>query len=289
VLRLRIADVIIGLESGADGPAAAVDGAASAFLVADGAPDIHVRSVWGEIDRPAGGRLVFDSGGVWKLHDHDGRFVYSFYSPLFGSRPYRTAIFDRGYRRGVVTMDRGSFAGRAAASPLEYPLDELMVINRLAFDGGVELHGCGVVDRDGAGYLFAGQSGAGKSTIARLWHRAGATVVSDDRVVVRTAAGRLVMHGTPWHGDGEFAEPVSADLTRIFLLRQAPATRVVELGDAAATALLFACAFPVFHSADALDRTVALLATIVETVPVDALEFTPTPDAIRLIRSQSEP
>jgi hypothetical protein len=149
------------------------------------------------------------------------------------------------------------------------------------------VHGCGVIDESGAGYLFAGQSGAGKSTMARLWAAAGATVVSDDRVILRTGRDGVVMHGTPWHGDAEFAEPLSAPLSRILLLRQAPRDAIVTVPAARAAALLFSCTFPVFHSAEALDRTLALLGRIIDAVPVDALEFAPTPDVTRFLRSQT--
>ncbi len=286
MIRLRVADVVIGLNAAADGPPIAVDGAANAFLVDQGTPDIAVTAEWGDLSAPPGGRLLFDSGGLWQLHlQDDGRLEYSFRSPVFPRGPYRRASFDSTFHRGVVTLDRASFDGRAPACPLEYPLDELMVINRLAFDRGIEVHGCGVMDANGAGYLFPGQSGAGKSTIARLWAEAGATVLSDDRIVVRATGEGFRMHGTPWHGDAEFAAATSAPLSRILMLRQAPQNRVARVPNAAAAALLFSCAFPVFHSARALDRTLALLAQIVEDVLVRVLEFAPTGDVTRFVRT----
>lgn len=283
MVRLAIAGVVIGLDSEAGGPPAVVDGAAQAFLVDRGTPDIAMRASWGDL-APSRGKLLFDSGGLWQLHTHDGRFVYSFRSASFGATPYRTASFDPEFRHGVVTLDRASFSGRPPASPLEYPLDELMVINRLVFEEGVEIHGCGVVDSSGAGYLFPGQSGAGKSTISRLWAHAGATVVSDDRVVVRAGRDGFTMHGTPWHGDAEFAAPVSAPLSRVLLLRHAPRHALVALPPALAAARLFSCAFPVFHDARALDATVALLGRIVDRVPVHTLEFAPVASAIDFVR-----
>jgi hypothetical protein len=281
---LSIAGVVIALDADSDGPPPVVDGAARAFVVPSGVPDIDVRCVWGDLRQPSNGRLLFDSGGLWQLHERDDRLVYSFTSPLFPGGPYRQASFDRQFRRGLVTLDRRSFAGRPAASPLEYPLDELMVINRLVFEGGIEVHGCGVVDESGAGYLFAGQSGAGKSTTARLWAHTRAAIVSDDRVILRRDGDGITMHGTPWHGDAEFAAPIAAPLTRIFLLRQAPRQALVSLTPASAAALLFSCTFPVFHDADALDRTLAVLSNVVEKVPVDALEFAPTPDVIDFVQ-----
>ena len=111
-------------------------------------------------------------------------------------------------------------------------------------------------------------------------------MVSDDRVILRRDGAGITMHGTPWHGDAEFAEPIAAPLARIFLLRQAPRHATVPLTPASAAALLFSCSFPVFHDPDALDRTLALLSSIVQTVPVEALAFAPTRDVTDFVRGE---
>lgn len=282
-LLIRIAGLTLGVSSPQDGPSIVVSGAAGAFAVNSGIPDVDVNVTWGDLDSSPRGRLLFDSGGVWKLHEERDRLSFSFSSPALGG-VYRNASFDREFRRGMVALDRAKFKGRPPVYPLEYPLDELIVINRLALEDGIEVHGCGIVDTNGRGYLFAGQSGAGKSTIARLWSPAGATVLSDDRVVLRKEGGGVVMHGTPWHGDAEYAEPRSAPLAGILFLRQAPAHRIVPLLPAHAGGLLFSCAFPVFHSAKALERTLAFIERTVSSVPVAALECAPTPDIVSFVR-----
>src|SRR4030095_7414071 len=79
--------------------------------------------------------------------------------------------------------------------PLAYPLDDLVFQHHLARAGRLVVHACGLVV-DGGAVLFAGASGAGKTTTARLWSRLrpGTRVLSDDRVVVDQA---LLAHGTP--------------------------------------------------------------------------------------------
>ena len=52
--------------------------------------------------------------------------------------------------------------------PLSYPLGELLMTNLLGTGYGVMLHSSGVVDA-GHGMVFAGVSGAGKTTTAHLW------------------------------------------------------------------------------------------------------------------------
>ena len=74
MVRLAIAGVVIGLDAEAGGPPAVVDGAAKAFVVDRGTPDITMRTAWGDLG-PARGELLFDSGGLWQLHRQDGRFV----------------------------------------------------------------------------------------------------------------------------------------------------------------------------------------------------------------------
>ena len=84
-------------------------------------------------------------------------------------------------------MSQESLAGQAQVpSPLDYPLDELLIMHRLTQEKAIELHGCGIVRADGAGNLFVGHSGAGKSTTTRLWTEVeDVEVLSDDRIIVR--------------------------------------------------------------------------------------------------------
>jgi len=84
-------------------------------------------------------------------------------------------------------MNEKSFAGRAgAAEPMDYPLDELLIMHRLTQEKAIELHGAGIVRAHGVANLFVGHSGAGKSTTTRLWtERENVEVLSDDRIIVR--------------------------------------------------------------------------------------------------------
>jgi hypothetical protein len=95
---------------------------------------------------------------------------------------------------------------------------------------GVEIHGCGLLDSYGRAYVFAGQSGAGKSTLARLVvHHPGVTLLSDERVVLRTDRDRITVFGTPWQGDAHFASPQSGELAAVFFLNKGATLRPVVL------------------------------------------------------------
>lgn len=231
------------------------------------------------------GRLLFESGGVWRLFEAAGGYRVECHAAMFGEAPYKIALFDRSFTRGRILLREGT--DLPEMHPLDYPLDEVLLANLLGRRRGIEFHGCGLIDR-GRGHLLVGQSGAGKTTSARLWSvDPSVEIVSDDRVIVRSIDGRLRMFGTPWHGEAELSTPASAPLAGIYLLAQAPATELVDLHPAAAAAALFGCTFPPFYDAESLAFTLEILDQIVHSVPVRELRFTPDASAVACVRAAS--
>lgn len=268
---LRIARMTIALRS--DDPRLDWDwpGAASRFLVPAAAPDVELTVRAARAIAPATGRLLFDSGAVWRLLTSrlDG-FTIECHSDSFPSNPYKAATFDPTFTRGEIVMSEAAWQ----LNPITYPLDEVLVSHLLGRGRGVELHSCGVIDREGRGHLFVGMSGAGKSTTARLWGSRAATIVSDDRVIVREDEGVMWMHGTPWHGEAALSSPAEAPLAGVYLLEQSPRLALRELQPADAVARLFGCSFPPFHDAAAVAFTLDFLERLVQRVPVRELCFT---------------
>src|SRR5206468_11153971 len=282
---LRVANLTIALTS--EDPMLAVppEGAMRQFLVEDGDPDLRLQARWGKLDAVSGGEPLFDSGGLWRLVAANGSLRFSFTSPALGPLPYKMASVDRGFTAGEVWLHQPYFPSALPANPLEYPLDELLLIHLLAAGRGVEVHACGVVDASGQGYLFAGQSGAGKTTIARLWQKPEEiTVLSDDRIILRYQAGQFWMYGTPWHGEAGLSSPARAPLKGVYLLRHGPSNRLVPLRRSSTAARLVACSFPPFYHSSGLDFTLGFLDQLVEAVPCYELSFTPDERVIALVR-----
>ena len=244
--------------------------------------DVELRVRAMDDGEPGGGDLVFDSGAVWRLFRTAVGFRIECTSDIVGSEPYKIATFDDTFTRGEIALRTEAIGD--VVDPLEYPLDEVLVAHLLGRGRGVEIHGCGIVDRDGRGLLFAGQSGAGKTTTARLWEHENVNVLSDDRIIIREVGSEMRMFGRPWHGEAELASPASAPLAGVFLLTQASESRVREIPVAEAVARLFACAFPPFHDAKALAFTIEFLERIATKVPVRELRFTRDRSAIDVVR-----
>jgi hypothetical protein len=285
-LRLTIGGITTSLSWDDPSLDFSLDESSRGFVSTSGAADVVIRARWDDLSHQAPDEPVFDSGAVWRLSKAQERYVYRFVSPTFGPVPYRTASLTPDYRSAEVMLHRPYFDHRPAIYPLQYPLDELLLTNLLAANDGVELHACGVADVDDAGYVFAGHSGAGKTTLARLWARvSGVEVISDDRVIVRREAGQYWMYGTPWHGEGVFASPRRAPLAGIFLIRHSPTIHILPLTGAGVAARLFACSFPPFHSAAGLASILELLDGVVRAVPCHDLGVVPHPGVIDFVRS----
>jgi len=281
---LRIANVTIGLIC--EDPQMRLDatGPANAFLVDEAKPDLSVSAAWGDLPEAICGEKVFDSGGPWQLYRENGSYVFRFASPATGPRPYKIASFNKDFTVGHVRLHRAFFPSDVPVYPLEYPLDELLITNWLARGRGVEIHACGLVDGAGNGHLFVGQSGAGKSTMARLWRqRNGATILGDDRVVLRGGAKAIRIYGTPWHREAGFADPGSAPLAQVCFLRHGQKDELAPLEPMEALGRFFACSFPPFYSPESLDFLVGFLENVVKTVPCYELRFVPDESAVALI------
>jgi len=281
--RLSIGDVGITLTSVSGGPRLELPEAIRPFGDADAASDVTLEVEYGSPSVEVGTPL-FDSGATWRVSTTTAGLVYSVTSPLMGAEPYAAVAVDRGLTRGRVVL-RQHTENRRSEYPLECPLDELLVTALLAKGRGVELHACGVVTEDGRGLLFAGHSGDGKSTLARLWHEGGVKVLGDDRIIVRMDAEGAWMYGTPWHRTDGFGEPLRAPLSAILILEHGPQNRVLSLSPASVVAELLARSFPPLYSDDGMAFTVGFLHRLTHAVLSQRFEFVPDHSALDFVLS----
>ena len=189
-------------------------------------------------------------------------------------------------RHGRWSLKRGDFRAewepatrrgwiRQTASP--YSIDAVLRIVHtlvLARQGGLLMHSASAI-RNGKAFLFAGVSGAGKTTISRL-APSDATLLTDEISYVRKQDSGYLAFGTPFTGElSRSGENSSAPVAALYLLAQGPENRIdpVPAGEAArsllANVLFFAedeeLVQEVFHSAF----------EFVSRVPVSRLTFVP--------------
>lgn len=279
---IRIADIPYAIASVDPRLKLQIPGATRHFIADEGIPEFTTETRWDDLSlMEIRGEKCFDSGAVWQLYQNKENYIFSFHSSTMGSIPYKMAEVKKDITWCEVLFHRPYFDPDQPIYPLEYPLDELLFIHFLALGRGVEIHASGVIDSLGRGHLFVGQSGAGKTTISRLWQdEPGITVLSDDRIILRKVNKELWMYGTPWHGEAKLASPAGAPLTRVYFLRKGLENELIPLSKAESAGHLFVCSFLPFYDPKALDFSLVFFEEVVKTVPCFDFRFVPDKGAV---------
>lgn len=205
-------------------------------------------------------------------------------APPQHAEPFWIARFDRKASRVTVYCRSVLPApGKKKADlelPFAYPLDQLLLMYFLAARKGILTHAAGVV-RNGKAFMFAGASGAGKSTFSQLLAdvRIG-KMLSDERVIVREIDGIMQACGTPWAGTAGIACNRSAPLAGIYFLKhdQGNHMRKLAAGDALEK-LLPLISIP-WYDPDIMARIIAFAKHLAAAVPAYEMGFKPDRSAV---------
>ncbi len=222
------------------------------------------------------------SKNVWK----DAKGIALISSAIYQAKSHiNPAGSSQNFDSGHLLLSRRFFSQNLPVYPLEYPLDEVLMIHRLACGYGLEVHAVGIVDEIGRGHLFLGHSGAGKSTTARLWlNQPGVQILSDDRIILRAHGEKIFMYGTPWHGDAGISSPDCAAVTNIYFLEQYRHNEILRLAPGVAAAELFARSFVPRHCAQGLDFSLGFMERVTRQIPCNIFRFVPQQSAVEAIR-----
>jgi hypothetical protein len=197
-----------------------------------------------------------------------------------GSRPQVSrldglTLFQRSDFAGCLDLNarRGRTVFERNAEPFAVESFLRIGYSFLAVDrGGLLLHSAGVL-RNGRGYIFPGQSGTGKSTIASL-ATPTETVLSDEMVVVRKGGDGYLVYSTPFYGTNPSAEcNIAVPLQAAFLPIKDQAVYLKPARPAQALSKLLAGVL-FFSQEPALNRRLMNIgADIVAHVPFNELHF----------------
>ena len=230
-------------------------------------------------------KLIFDSGGVWRLYRIDNPYVLVLGNGTGQFIPWTIAILESSLREIQLFTTGERTASGLYPDPLETGLGQRLLVLWLAHHGGLMVHGCGVVD-DEKGYLFAGNSGHGKSTMARLWQGHG-TILCDERVVIRHVNGQFRIYGTPWHSDVTEVSAGSARVDKIFFLGHHASNESRRQTATSALAKLLARAYHPFWDETGMNTTLDFCSRLVDSVPSYELLFAPNEQMIDFVRRMS--
>jgi hypothetical protein len=197
-------------------------------------------------------------------------------------------------KKGVWSFQRGDFQalwnpasglGRIQQTANPYSTDSVLRIVQsivLARSGGFLLHAASAVFR-GCAYLFAGVSGAGKTTISRL-APSEAILLSDEISFIRRQDNQYQACGTPFAG--EFGKPgknISVPLNTIFFLEQGKENRIEDVAQSGALQMFLRNVLFFSHDEQLVDSIFDSAFRLVERVPMRRLIFAPQPEVWEII------
>jgi hypothetical protein len=198
-------------------------------------------------------------------------------------------------RSGRWVLDRGDFLAdwepaarhgsiRQTANP--YSIDAVLRIVHtlvLAKQGGFLLHSASAI-RNGKAFLFAGVSGAGKTTISRL-APADTTLLTDEISYVRKRDQDYLAFGTPFTGElAKLGENRSAPVAALYLLAQGPENCVEPVPAAEAGRQLLANMLFFAEDRELVHWAFHAACDFVARIPVHKLTFMPDARVWEMIR-----
>ena len=230
--------------------------------------------------------VLFDADAVWII-SRNKHYYRIFSQPPAVPDPLWDARFDHGFSHGRVYCGNRLKEIRnnqvILYNPFVYPLDQILMMNYLALIGGVLVHAAGWHMND-SGWMFAGKSGAGKSTISNLIvEQTGATFLSDDRIVVRKIGSDFLMYGTPWPGDAGYAVNESVPLKGIFFLSKGAQNDIKRLTISDAIARLMPVVSIPWYDREKVALMMDFCDALMGCIPMYELTFVPDTAAVDML------
>jgi hypothetical protein len=252
----------------------------SSVVVEIGGLPIRLRS-----DDPAFLRLVHERYSGYVSAGGHASFDFEVEVAAPGAQASEEDVSVR-WEQGKWRMERGDFRaewdpaaarGRIRQTVNPYSLDSVLRIVHtllLARQGGFLAHASSVV-RNGRAHLFAGVSGAGKTTLARL-APADVTLLTDEISYVTRADDSYHAAGTPFYG--ELARPgenLRAPIAALYLLAKGRENRIEEVAAPQAVRGLLANILFFAQDPESVKLVFDAAFDFVGRVPVRRLTFMP--------------
>lgn len=220
-------------------------------------------------------KAVVSENDCCRVHpDGEGGFLRSFFNAPRDMEPYTLVSYD--YESGIIDipyLERGSICvSQMSNSFYHLGLEGILIReDRLSYHAAC-------VDTPMGAILFAGPSGVGKSTQARLWceHRGG-RLINGDRPILSLAGESVLAWGSPYAGSSKCYVNESCKVAAIVLLKQAPACGIRKLKLVEAVRRVYAGLNVHTYDRFFLNRACDLVMEAASRVPV--YEFACTADA----------
>lgn len=211
-------------------------------FVFHGKADLNLRVHCDRLPEYSKDEMLFDGKeeGYWKLYRDNSRHIIEVYDTITHKKS-KVCLMELDFSGGDVyikpELERLHQPRRKRSKTpfwslprLMQPLVELLLVNLLAKQKGIMVHGLGINDR-GRGIAFLGGTGTGKSTLAESYRsEERVNILSDEHIIIRKEKDGFWLYGTPWPGMAMAASPEGVPLNRIFFIEHASENRISGQG-----------------------------------------------------------
>jgi hypothetical protein len=222
-----------------------------------------------EIDKQTTWKRRIFATEIWELWE-DEEDHYVFINP---QQPIlREVVVEKDFRTGVVY---GKFNTNPfkPSYPIPQDLEIVLFSNWLANYDDVILHASGIA-RNNKGYIFAGNSRVGKSTLVNELASDPANVaLGEDQVVLRLIKGRFWVFGTPWHENPKLCSPMGVPLERLFFPTRERQDGIRDISAPESVVKLMTTAFVPYYRPDAVERILDRFLMVSQNLPVHSLKY----------------
>lgn len=219
---------------------------------------------------------------LWNISRVGEKYKFTVFNQENSQKIQQIAIVDAQFKNWNIYME--PIIGKENKSgicPLQYPMGPLIMYYLTVNSDAIMLHASGIFDGD-KGRIFSGFSGAGKTTMANIWKRAGSLLINDDRLIIRKKDGKYFIYNTPmFYAD----EPKNVPLDAVYLLSHSPENTVRKLFGVKAVSRLMAFCIQHGYARNILENHTAFLSELINHIPVHELGFVPDAAVIDFIKT----
>lgn len=246
--------------------------------------DYHTIINWqGIISTPEPeGRLIYNPGSLWKVYRRKNMYNISIYY----NNPEPVCVLKTDNKWNNILIKEKISNGRKFKSIINTGAGELIFRTKILLKKGIVIHSSCIDDNE-RGFLIAGHSGEGKSTICKYWKNVkGSEIINEDRTAVRIKNKRAVCFGIPWGGTIRTQKNHNVELRAIFLIKQSKFNRIKRLNTTESMPLILARTFLPYWDKYLIVKAFNTLKFIVLNIPVYELHCRLEPEkVIKLVRS----
>lgn len=213
------------------------------------------------------GIRVKKSNKFWSVYKHHNDLFIKTVFPLSSKKKTGILKFSLNEKNWDLWLDGTD----GETDPMEYPLDGLILYYLTVIHGDIMIHASGI-NNAGHGFLFSGVSGKGKTTMAKLWDKAGARVIHDDRLILRKTGTGYFMYNTPVYKNDE---PLNSQLNKIFLIEHGSKNELIPVRGAESVSKVMANCIQHNWDPGIIARLLGSVSIMCGTIPTVRLLFKP--------------